>query len=98
MGKANALNNLGTASSTAGRTADAHAEHSDALAIAERIGDQYEWFRTLAGLGTTRCHDNPAVAHQYWTQALDGFTRLGVPKAVELQRLVAVRCASGGRR
>ncbi len=94
-GEANALNNLGTVSTAAGRTADAHAEHSAALAIALRTGDQYERFRAVAGLGHALRHDDPAVAHRHWEEALAGFTRLGVAEAAELRRLTADVLAGG---
>jgi tetratricopeptide (TPR) repeat protein len=85
-GEAETLNDLGHTLRAAGRAGDALADHQRALALAGRFGYPYEQARAHAGLGhayqALGRHDR---ARDHWREALDRFTRLGVPEAAEIR-------------
>jgi tetratricopeptide (TPR) repeat protein/transcriptional regulator with XRE-family HTH domain len=81
-GEADALNGAGETLLAAGRPAQARARHLSALALTRRTGDRYQQARAYHGLGGTyHAVGHERHAHQFWSQALDVYTDLGVPEA-----------------
>jgi DNA-binding SARP family transcriptional activator len=85
-GEADALNGLGEALTAGAHPRAAAGRHGRAAELAESIGNRYEQARALRGLGdaalATGARDS---ARDQWRHALDLFTALGLPDAVELR-------------
>lgn len=70
----------------AGRVRDALTYHQRALALASKLGFRYEQARAYSGLGQAhQALGRRDRANHHWQEALDRFTRLGVPEAAEVR-------------
>ncbi|MEV4635901.1 BTAD domain-containing putative transcriptional regulator [Actinoplanes sp. NPDC049548] len=82
-------NDLARALRVVGDVTGAIELHRQALDIARRSKYLHEEGKALSGLATCLAADDPATARRYWTQALDIFTRMGVPEKDEVARQLA---------
>ncbi|AUI63640.1 hypothetical protein BKN51_39445 [Amycolatopsis sp. BJA-103] len=86
-GEATALEAMGTALSGLGRHGEAISAYTQAVAILEDLGDDYDAAKTLASLGEV--HDatgDPVGAAAAWNRALRIFERLGHADADVLRK------------
>jgi tetratricopeptide (TPR) repeat protein len=76
------LNGLGEVHLATGRTREARSQYDAALTLATRSRDRYEQARAHSGLAAIHQATGQAdQAIEHWREALDRFTRLGVPEA-----------------
>ena len=84
-----ASNDLAATLLAMGDTAGARELREHALALARQTTYPYEQGRSLAGLADCVVDEDPQAARRYWQQALDIFTRAGVPERHEVERRLA---------